>query len=137
VAVFTSLAEAREKISYYLAHEDERRAMAAAAKARVLKEHTYARRLAGALEIIQDLHPGVLPRRQLEGAAPQLQSCFPADHPVQALLDALPEGVPPDLDGLVSRIKESEEPLTEPEAILWFLHEFRRGLQGRGANGGS
>ncbi|RJR45777.1 MAG: hypothetical protein C4567_03105 [Deltaproteobacteria bacterium] len=138
VAVFTSLAEAREKISYYLAREDERRAMAAAARERVLKEHTYARRLAGALEIIQDLHPGVLPRRRREeGAAPQLQSSFPADHPVQALLDALPEGAPPDLDGLVSRIKESEEPLTEPEAILWFLHEFRRGLQGRGANGGS
>lgn len=138
VAVFTSLAEAREKISYYLAHEDERRAMAAAARERVLKEHTYARRLAGALEIIQDLHPGVLPRRrQQESAAPLLQSCFPADHPVQALLDALPEGAPRDLNGLVSRIKESEEPLTEPEAILWFLHEFRLGLQGRGANGGS
>jgi spore maturation protein CgeB len=138
VAVFTSLPEAREKISYYLAHDNERRAMAAAARERVLKEHTYGRRLAGALEIIQDLHPGVLPRRRRQGnAAPLLQSSFPADHPVQALLDALPEGVPPDLDGLVSRIKESEESLTEPEAILWFLHEFRRGLQGRGANGGN
>jgi len=138
LATFTSLAEAREKILYYLAHEDERRCLAAAARERVLKEHTYARRLAGALEIIQDLHPGALPhRRPQESAAAPVQVCFPADHPVQALLDRLPEGTPPDLEGLVSRIKESDEPLTESEAILWFLHEFRRGMQGRGANGGS
>lgn len=138
LATFTSLAEAREKISYYLAHEDDRQRLAAAARERVLQDHTYARRLAGALEIIQDLHPGTLMHRQpQESAAPPVQACFPADHPVQALLDHLPEGVPSDLEGLVSRIKESSEPLTEPEAILWFLHEFRRGLQGRGANGGS
>ncbi|MBI4644930.1 MAG: glycosyltransferase [Deltaproteobacteria bacterium] len=138
LATFTSLAEAREKISYYLAHEDDRRRLAAAGRERVLREHTYARRLATALEIIQDLHPGALPhRRPQESAAAPVQACFPADHPVQALLDRLPEGTPPDLEGLVSRIKESDEPLTEPEAILWFLHEFRRGLQGRGANGGS
>jgi spore maturation protein CgeB len=138
VAVFTSLAECREKISFYLAHDDERRQMAAAARERVLKEHTYAKRLAGALEIIQDLHPGGLPHRKpQEIATPSLQTCFPGSHPVQTLIDGLPDGVPSDLDGLVSRIKESDEPLTEPEAILWFLHEFRRGLQGRGANGGS
>lgn len=138
LATFTSLAEAREKILYYLAHEDERRCLAAAARERVMKEHTYARRLAGALEIIQDLHPGTLPRcRSREGAAPRVSSSFPADHPVKALLERLPEGVLPDLESLVSRVKESSEPLTEPEAILWFLHEFQRGLQGRGAGGGA
>lgn len=138
LATFTSLAEAREKISYYLAHEDERLRLAAAARERVLREHTYAHRLATALEIIQDLHPGTLPQRQpLEQAAPQVQAGFPPDHPVQALLDSLPEGVSADLEGLVSQVKESSEPLTEPEAILWFLHEFRRGLQGRGFDRGA
>jgi spore maturation protein CgeB len=137
LAVFTSLAEAREKILYYLAHEDERLLLAANARERVLKEHTYARRLAGALEIIQDLHPGALPHRQpQERAAPRVQASFPADHPVQALLERLPEGVSPDLEGLMSQVKESSEPLTEPEAILWFLHEFHQGMHRRGANGG-
>ncbi|RJR35883.1 MAG: hypothetical protein C4567_14365 [Deltaproteobacteria bacterium] len=137
LATFTSLTEAREKISYYLAHEDERRRLAAASRERVLREHTYARRLAGALEIIQDLHPQSLPPRQpQESAALQVQSSFPPDHPVQVLLDRLPEGVSADLGGLVSQIKAGNDPLTEPEAILWFLHEFQQNMHGRGANGG-
>ena len=138
LATFTSLAEAREKISYYLAHDQERRHIAQTARKRVLREHTYAHRLAAALEIIQDLHPGTLPHRQpQESAAPRVQASFPPDHQVQALLDTLPEGTSPDLEGLVSQIKESSEPLTEPEAILWFLHEFRQGLQNRGFNRGA
>jgi spore maturation protein CgeB len=147
LATFTSLAEAREKIDYFLAHDDERRRLAAAARERVLREHTYARRLAGALEMIQDFHPGTLPCRQSQAPAPAPgRTSFPADHPVQALLDGLPEdarpdlGGPgdgsPDLDGLVNQIKESSDPLTEPEAILWFLHEFRRKIHGPGVNGG-
>ncbi|MDD5641448.1 MAG: glycosyltransferase [Syntrophales bacterium] len=137
VAVFTSLTEAREKIEYYLSHDEERRRLAAASRERVLREHTYARRLATALEIIQDLHPGALPHRQpQESAALGVQTSFPADHPVQVLLDKLSEGVSPDLEGLVSQIKESSEPLSEPEAILWFLQEFHSNMHRRGANGG-
>jgi spore maturation protein CgeB len=137
LATFASLGEAREKISYYLAHEPERRRLAGAARERVLRDHTYARRLAGALETIEDLHPGVLPlRRAKEETAPHREASFPPDHPVQALINALPEGVSPDLETLVTRIKEREESLTEPEAILWFLHEFRRGMLGEGFNGG-
>lgn len=37
--------ELREKIDYYLAHDEERRAIAAAGRAHVLTEHTYTRRL--------------------------------------------------------------------------------------------
>lgn len=138
LATFASLAEAREKILYYLAHEDERRQLAAAGRERVLRHHTYARRLATALEMIQDFHPGILPCRQPREAAPApVQASFPADHPVQALLDRLPEDATPDLDGLVSQIKVSTDPLTEPEAILWLLAEFRRMVHRTGATGGA
>jgi len=137
LATFTSLAEAREKIAYFLAHEDERQRLAAAGRERVLREHTYAHRLASALEIIQDLHPGTLPCRQPREQAPApSRASFPPDHPVQALLDRLPEDATPNLEGLVSRIKESADPLTEPEAILWFLDEFRRLVHRPGVNGG-
>ncbi len=134
LATFTSLAEAREKIGYFLAHEDERRQLAAAGRERVLRDHTYARRLAMALEMIQDFHPGILPCRQAQEPAPAPVT-FPADHPVQALLDRLPEEAAPDLAGLVNQIKVSPDPLTEPEAILWLLHEFRRMVHRPGANG--
>jgi spore maturation protein CgeB len=137
LATFTSLAEAREKIAYFLAHEDERQRLAWAARERVLKEHTYARRLAAALEIIQDFHPRTLPCRQSQApAVAPPRASFPADHPVQALLARLPADAAPDLQGLVQQIRESSEPLTEPEAILWFLDEFRRKIHRPGVNGG-
>jgi spore maturation protein CgeB len=49
IEVFTSVAEARDKIRYYRAHESERRAIAEAGHRRAHAEHTYDRRLAVAL----------------------------------------------------------------------------------------
>lgn len=46
VVVFRSAAEAVEKISYLLAHEGERRAIAVRGRARALRSHNYADRLA-------------------------------------------------------------------------------------------
>jgi spore maturation protein CgeB len=44
VVCFRSSKELTEKIRYYLSHDDEREAIAAAGYARTLKEHTYERR---------------------------------------------------------------------------------------------
>ena len=44
--VFRDVDELRDKVAHYLAHDDERRQMAAAAREHVLKTHTYAHRLA-------------------------------------------------------------------------------------------
>jgi spore maturation protein CgeB len=49
IEVFTSVAEARDKIRYYRAHESQRRAIAEAGHRRAHAEHTYDRRLAAAL----------------------------------------------------------------------------------------
>jgi spore maturation protein CgeB len=45
VATFGSVADLRERVRYYLAHDDERRAMASRARRRALAEHTYAHRV--------------------------------------------------------------------------------------------
>ena len=130
LVVFTSLAEAREKIDYYLAHEEERRLIAKQGRERCLREHTYLSRLAAALEIIEDFHPGVLPNRpRPEAPLQQLRSFFPAEHPVQALLSRSGLGDIADLGELVQRLKEEEEPLTEAEAIFWLLDEFYQGYK--------
>lgn len=50
IETFTSVAEARDKIRYYRAHEPARRAIAEAGHRRAHAEHTYDRRLASALE---------------------------------------------------------------------------------------
>jgi spore maturation protein CgeB len=46
MAVFNTRKELREKIDYYLAHPEEREEIAGQARARVLAEHTYCRRMA-------------------------------------------------------------------------------------------
>jgi len=50
VVCFATLAEARQLISYYLTHADERHAIAARARARALKDHTYEQRMQEMLE---------------------------------------------------------------------------------------
>ncbi len=50
VVIFDDAADARDKITYYLAHETERRAIAEAGHRRAMAAHTYDRRLAEALE---------------------------------------------------------------------------------------
>ncbi len=130
LATFASLAEARDKIDYYLAHGDERQRIAAQGRDRCLREHTYSLRMAQALEMIDDHYPGVLPKRaQPEKALQQLRRFFAPDHPVQGLLNQLPPGEVDDLGSLVERLREGEAPLSEPEAIFWLLHEFQQGLQ--------
>jgi spore maturation protein CgeB len=129
LATFATLSEARDKIGYFLAHEDERRAMAHKSRERCLKEHTYAIRLRDALEIIDDCYPDVLSRRPApENPVHRLRQQFPEDHPVQTVLGQAPKEVT-ELGDLIEHIKNGEAPLTEPEAMLWLLHEFSQGLQ--------
>ncbi len=129
LATFSSLSEARDKIGYFLAHEDERCEMAQKGRERCLREHTYAIRLREALEIIDDFYPNVLSRRPTpENQVFQLRQQFPEDHPIQAVLAQVPKKVT-ELGDLVEYLKTGEAPLTEPEAMLWLLHEFSQGLQ--------
>ena len=46
LVTYSDLADLRDKVAYFLAHDDERREIAAAARAHVLANHTYAHRLA-------------------------------------------------------------------------------------------
>jgi spore maturation protein CgeB len=53
IETFRSLGELREKVGYYLDHEDERRAIAAASQRRAHLEHTYQRRLQQIINIVK------------------------------------------------------------------------------------
>lgn len=129
LTTFADLAEARDKIGYFLNHEEERRSIAARGRERCLRDHTYTRRLQEALDLIEDLHPGVLrPRPAPLKPLDLLRRQFPQDHPVQAVLARAPQEIT-ELGDLVEHLRCGEAPLTEPEAMLWLLHEFSQGLQ--------
>jgi len=53
VVAYTDTNDCLEKIRYYLAHEDERQAIAAAGQQRTLNEHTYFHRMQELLEILK------------------------------------------------------------------------------------
>jgi spore maturation protein CgeB len=54
VVAYRDAEECVEKVNYLLAHEDERRAIAAAGQRRTLREHTFAHRAAQIDEIIRE-----------------------------------------------------------------------------------
>jgi len=128
VAVFRTLAEAREKIAYYLAHPQVREEMAARARRRCLAEHTYEKRLARALELLAEHLPGRLPRRpRPPDPRDFLREFLPPGHPLR---DYAEQAAPGSLTlaDLVERIRSGSEPLGEPETLLWLVHEFQQGL---------
>ncbi|MBM4286517.1 MAG: glycosyltransferase family 1 protein, partial [Deltaproteobacteria bacterium] len=130
LAAFGSLQEARNQADYYLAHEEERREVGRRSRERCLREHTYTVRLAEALALVEEMHPGVLPRRpRPEPPLSELRRRFPPDHPVQEMLARFDAEEVRDLGDLVARLKEGEQPLGEAEAVFWLLHEFHQGLE--------
>ena len=50
--VYENLTDLKEKIRYYLAHENERRAIISAAQTRINNEHTYSHRIKNILELL-------------------------------------------------------------------------------------
>lgn len=53
MVVFEDAADLKARIAYYLAHEEERREIAARARARVLAEHTYEHRVRQVLQVLR------------------------------------------------------------------------------------
>ncbi|MCY4147260.1 MAG: glycosyltransferase [Chloroflexi bacterium] len=53
--VFRNVNELRDKVAHYLAHDEERLQMAAAARDHVLKNHTYAQRLARVEALLEEI----------------------------------------------------------------------------------
>ncbi len=124
LAVFDSMAQLRQLIDHYLAHPEERQAMAQRAKARVLAEHTYEARMRTLLDFVAQRRPGWPKARaastMLEGLPPELA----AD--ISGLLDRL--GLPADVgfDDLVWAIRQQQGRLGDVDAALLFLDEWRK-----------
>jgi len=124
LAVFDSMQELGPLIEHYLAHPQERQAMAQRAKARVLAEHTYAARMQTLLDFIAERRPGWPKARvastTLEGLPPELA----AD--ISGLLDRL--GLPAEVgfDDLVWAIRQQQGTLGDVDAAVLFLDEWRK-----------
>jgi spore maturation protein CgeB len=86
VVSFRSLVELRDQVGYYLAHDDERAAMAARARTRALAEHTFEHRAATILR--ETLEPSLLEAARLGPARESLDEAIRRAEQAPAMSDS-------------------------------------------------
>jgi spore maturation protein CgeB len=123
VATFTDAGQLRDLVRHWLARPEERMALAAAGRARVLAEHTYRHRMVTLLEAVcardgERLRARPRPETMAEAARRE------GDTPLGDLLRRLPPPTPCTLEGVVQGLAGRRGDLSDPEAILLFLHQF-------------
>ncbi len=125
LAVFRRPEELPEMIEYYLSHEAERKAMAARARERVLREHTYEHRMRSALDFLEARLHGLAERRPSANYAASLKAAAGDDRELQDFLAAFPDTEELNLDAIVSRIELGKGELSRPEGLFLLMKEFR------------
>lgn len=126
---FSNLKELEEKIDYYLANPEERRKLASAARARVLREHTYEHRLEQMLGYIYADRFEELKRK--EGASPWKRTLAAAKefsdlH--ERLLSVYDRGEDPKIQPMIADIQSQKGKLSEGEMKLLFLWHVRQSV---------
>ncbi|MGE4193460.1 MAG: glycosyltransferase [Pseudodesulfovibrio sp.] len=125
LASFSSIDELREKIDYFSSRPEERQKYAERARARVLKDHTYACRMNELLAFTTERIPG-WPRQR--DASPVFGEDFPPDlerdiRELTARL-SLPEDV--SFEDLVWAVRQQKGRLSDLDTAVLFLDEWRK-----------
>lgn len=127
IVTFSSLNDLKDKIDYYLERPEERARIAQKARARVLRDHTYGKRLEQMLSIIYASSYQKLKAR--EQASPWTEMIRKAEFDPELqerCKRAFERGEEPVLDGLISDITLGKGQLTEVEQKLLFLFHVRK-----------
>ena len=125
LATFATLEEMFAAIDHYLACPEERRAIAQRARAKALREHTYAARMTALLDFIQE-RMGAWPQDQRreeslpEELSPQLRDSL------DRLLRTLGLGPHAHFDEVIQALRARSGVLSDVEATLLFLDEWRK-----------
>ncbi|MBB5143745.1 spore maturation protein CgeB [Desulfovibrio intestinalis] len=146
LATFGTIEEFYAKIDYFLAHPEERISYAARAQERVLRDHTYTRRMQTLLEFIAE-RMGPWPEAGVGGqahdengrgaiAAASLAQSLPPDLTPELAADLaatmsrtverLGLGPNADFDSVVTALRARSGVLDEMETCLLFLDEWRK-----------
>ena len=123
VAVAASVGEMRDLTRHYLAHADERLALAAQGHARALAAHTYQHRMR---DLIATIVAQDQDRLLARSRPPTFGEAAAAEQGgLRALLERHPASAPFTLDAVVRSIAEGQGDVTEEESIFLFLHQFQ------------
>ncbi|MFZ5813473.1 MAG: CgeB family protein [Thermodesulfobacteriota bacterium] len=129
VAVFRDMPGLKNAARHYLAHPDERAAMAGRARKRALRDHTYAARMRTLLEWIASRRPDFGAGARREAALSDLPAGIRAE--LGGLLAEL--GLPGDaaFADVVAAVRARQGRLTDLETAVLFLDEWRKQYGGR------
>lgn len=124
LATFTTLDELQTAIAYYRAHPEERKAIAARGRERVLRDHTYAQRMHQLLGFIKERFP--------QFGANNTQTAWPEGIPpalqeeLGALLATLKLPPSASFDEVITALRSKSGQLTSTETALLFLDEWKK-----------
>ncbi|MBQ7457022.1 MAG: glycosyltransferase [Desulfovibrio sp.] len=123
IATFSTMEECYQKIDYYLHHKEEREAFCAKAQARVLKEHTYQKRMETLIQWI-DAHLGW--PRFANDIAPKTQLDATLQQALDQLLAKLGASPNASFSDVIGRLRKQSGALDPLEASLLFLDEWQK-----------
>ncbi|TVM15881.1 hypothetical protein DPQ33_14345 [Oceanidesulfovibrio indonesiensis] len=127
LATFTDMESLTTAIDHYLAHPEERSAMAEKARRRALDEHTYTARMRSLLAFIDERFPGRLGSSRgqaLEAWSKALPESMRGE--VLALLERLQLSRDASFKDLVWRLRQQQGALSGVETAILFLDEWQK-----------
>ena len=127
ITTFSSLQELRDKALYYLEKPQERKQIAAAARERVLSQHTYEHRMLELLGVIAGRNPGWSPH---SGGLPTAEEIIRQEGNPESdlakVMQRFTDRGPLTLEDIAVDIEKDEGELSRTEAMILLLNEFRR-----------
>ncbi|MBN2310200.1 MAG: glycosyltransferase [Candidatus Hydrogenedentes bacterium] len=125
--VYRDLAGLRRLIDHSLAHPDERERVAAAARARVLRDHTYEKRAQQMLDFILERCGGRILKKEIrvQRTMAEVAERVGRDTELGRYLASLPPDLMFTQEALNERIPAMGSRLSHPEAVFAYLREMR------------
>lgn len=127
LATFGSMQELKEKVDYFLAHDQERAGYSARGQARVLAEHSYAARMKTLLDFVRERAPGWPPSAS-QTEIPAVLAEMPEDlrGELVELLGRLELPTDTDFDTLIAALRQRSDVLSPVESALLFLDQWKK-----------
>ncbi len=127
IVTFNSVADLKEKIDYYSNRPEERKRIARKGRERVMRDHTYEKRMEEMLSVIYAQAYQKLKTRQQSSPWSEMIRRAEVDPELQQRCQkAFERGEEPILDGLVADITAGKGNLSEAEQKLLFLFHVRK-----------
>lgn len=127
IPVYHDLKELRARIDHFLAHPEERRAIAERARARAIKDHTYANRAQTMLDHLLRWHGARIQKRGVRElrTVGETAERLPEGDELRAYLESLPADLLFTQEGINALLRPPMGGLSRPEQLFSYMREVR------------